>query len=239
MQDKNTSLIPITQSLIGGQGVPAVNARDLHAFLEVGSDFFHWINRRIDDFGFIEGQDFQSFLTESSGGRPAREYGLTLSMAKELAMVERNEKGKQARLYFIECEKKANDPIQRLMSMTRPEMLEMAAGLAREKAALACKVQEMEPKAEFHDRVAACNDGQSIGEVAKLIGTGQNRLFAWLRSEGILMGNNQPYQEYMDRGYFRLIEQTFETSNGFHVSTKTLVTGKGLAWLTRAFGGAA
>lgn len=154
-------------------------------------------------------------------------------------MVERNEKGKQARLYFIECEKRANDPIQRLMSMTRPEMLEMAAGLAREKAALACKVQELEPKAEFHDRVAACDDGQSIGEVAKLIGTGQNRLFAWLRSEGILMGNNQPYQEYMDRGYFRLIEQTFETTNGFHVSTKTLVTGKGLAWLTRNFGGAA
>nr|WP_319637584.1 antA/AntB antirepressor family protein [Brucella sp. HL-2] len=87
-----------------------VNARDLHYFLEVGSVFKDWIARRIADYGFEDGKDFCSFLSESSGGRPSKEYHLSLDMAKELSMVERNEKGKRARQYFIECERRAKDP---------------------------------------------------------------------------------------------------------------------------------
>ncbi|MBK3732923.1 hypothetical protein GAY29_07335 [Azospirillum brasilense] len=101
------SLIPLTQAVVGGQPVRAVNLRDLHAFLGVQTAFKDWIARRIADYGFEDGRDFCSFLSESQGGRPAREYHGTLDMAKELAMVERNERGKQARLYFIECERRA------------------------------------------------------------------------------------------------------------------------------------
>lgn len=90
-------------SHIDGQQVNAVSARDLHGFLEVKTDFKNWISRRIEEYGFIDGRDFGSFLTESGGGRPSKEYMISLDMAKELAMVERNEKGKQARQYFIEC----------------------------------------------------------------------------------------------------------------------------------------
>jgi anti-repressor protein len=90
-----------------------VNARELHGFLEVKTAFKDWISRRIEDFGFIEDQDFCSFLSES-GGRPSKEYALTVDMAKELSMVERNAKGKQARLYFIECERRAKDPMYAL-----------------------------------------------------------------------------------------------------------------------------
>ncbi|WP_209318814.1 antA/AntB antirepressor family protein [Falsiroseomonas selenitidurans] len=84
-----------------------MNARELHARLEVGTAFKDWIARRIVDYGFTEGRDFCSFLSESTGGRPSRDYHLTLDMAKELAMVERNDAGRRVRHYFIECERRA------------------------------------------------------------------------------------------------------------------------------------
>jgi len=99
------ALISVTQTFVGNTTLPTVNARDLHAFLEVKTHLKDWIARRINEYGFEDGKDFCSFLSESSGGRPSKEYALTLDMAKELSMVERNAKGKQAREYFIECER--------------------------------------------------------------------------------------------------------------------------------------
>ncbi len=86
-----------------------VNAKELHQFLNIDTKFTMWIERRIEDYGFIENEDFEVFLKNgknSKGGRPSKEYAITLDMAKELSMVERNEKGRQARRYFIECEKR-------------------------------------------------------------------------------------------------------------------------------------
>lgn len=103
--NNTTSLINITTNNIGGSLIETVNARELHEFLEVGRDFTNWIKGRIEQYGFVEGQDFTPILAKSSGGRPSTEYHLSLNMAKELSMVERNEKGKQARRYFIECER--------------------------------------------------------------------------------------------------------------------------------------
>jgi anti-repressor protein len=116
---------------------------------------------------------------------------------------------------------------------TLQDALRLAADALDAKAALECQVEAMQPKALFHDRVAECKDGQSIGDVAKILGTGQNRLFAWLRGRGILMASNLPYQEHIDAGRFRVIEQTWEGRSGQHVSAKTLVTGKGLIWIQR------
>ncbi|WP_375618936.1 MULTISPECIES: antA/AntB antirepressor family protein [unclassified Bartonella] len=122
------TLIKITEQTIGKETVQAVNARELHTFLEVNIRFNDWISRRVEEYSFQENQDFVSFtqkrvkpnasqenqgfvsfgknLPKPKGGRPSTEYHLTLDMAKELSMVERNEKGRQARRYFIECEKK-------------------------------------------------------------------------------------------------------------------------------------
>ena len=97
-------LIKITER----DGQRAVSAKELHQFLEVGRDFSTWIKNRIEEYGFIEGQDYEVFPEmgeNSKGGRPSKEYALTLDMAKELSMVEKTEKGKQARRYFIEMEK--------------------------------------------------------------------------------------------------------------------------------------
>jgi anti-repressor protein len=100
---------------IGAASVQTVNARDLHAFLNSKKDFSTWIKDRIDAYGFASEIDFTTFeaspLNGGAGNRGIRiEYAVTIDMAKELSMVERNEHGKRARQYFIECEKRAKAP---------------------------------------------------------------------------------------------------------------------------------
>ncbi|WP_455481305.1 antA/AntB antirepressor family protein [Bartonella sp. B12(2025)] len=120
------TLIPISEQTIDQETVQTVNARELHAFLEVKSEFRNWIKNRIEEYAFSENQDFVSFgknLPKPSGGRPSIEYHLTLDMAKELAMVERNEKGKQARQYFIECERRAKQVSAPQIDYSSPEAM--------------------------------------------------------------------------------------------------------------------
>ncbi|MCH4828924.1 antA/AntB antirepressor family protein [Flavobacterium columnare] len=95
-------------SITTQNGISVVSARDLHQFLEVETRFNDWILRRIEEYGFIENQDFEVLLKNEQnpqGGRPQKEYAITLDMAKELSMVEKNEKGRKARQYFIRIEK--------------------------------------------------------------------------------------------------------------------------------------
>jgi anti-repressor protein len=95
-------LIKITEK----EGIQLISARELHEFLEVGRDFSTWINERIAKYNFVENEDFTTELGKNNIGRPTKEYILKIDMAKELSMVENNEKGRMARKYFIECEKK-------------------------------------------------------------------------------------------------------------------------------------
>lgn len=107
-------LIEISERTIGQSAVQSVNARDLHAFLGVGRDFSNWVKDRIEQFEFQPGTDFEIFedltspnpASSNSRARRLTEYALSLDMAKELSMVERNARGKEARLYFIECERR-------------------------------------------------------------------------------------------------------------------------------------
>ena len=94
-------------------------------------------------------------------------------------------------------------------------------------------VREQAPKVAFHDAVTDAENCQTVRDVAKVLGTGQNRLFAFLRSQGILMRNNMPYQRYVDAGYFRVVERVHEGRGMPMTYTKTLVTGKGLAYLQK------
>jgi len=101
-------LVKVTEQ----DGQQLVDARELWKYLEVKSDFNNWFKNYVNDFGFIEDQDFTVLVNNyknSKGGRPSKDYALQLSMAKELAMLQRSDKGKQARLYFIEMEKIAKD----------------------------------------------------------------------------------------------------------------------------------
>lgn len=101
-------LIKITNSRIGNEEINSVNARELHEYLEVQTRFDDWIRTRIEKFNFVENEDYIVFLKNKeniSGGRPTKEYTISIDMAKELSMVENNEKGREIRKYFIECEK--------------------------------------------------------------------------------------------------------------------------------------
>lgn len=107
----NTALIPITEGAIQGRAKPLCNARDLHAFLGVRARFSDWILRRIRQHGFVESMDFVGFTQNCEKlqtGRPAVEYHLTIEAAKHIAMSEHTEKSKEARDYFIECERIAH-----------------------------------------------------------------------------------------------------------------------------------
>lgn len=118
MQD----LIPIKDGQIGAELRQTVDARDLHAFLEVGKEFANWIKDRVEQYGFAQDIDYTVFAeTGKNGGRPLKQYHLTLDMAKELSMVERNTKGKEARQYFIECERMAKQA-PALPSVTDPAL---------------------------------------------------------------------------------------------------------------------
>ncbi|ELX9473589.1 antA/AntB antirepressor family protein [Escherichia coli] len=125
-----SQLIPVFNGTISNETALLVNARDLHTFLDVGKRFASWIVERIAEYGFVENQDFMiiSQVREKIGrGSPAKDYHLTLDTAKELAMVERNEKGRQVRRYFIECEKRLRQQetkVEKVLSGFMPAIME-------------------------------------------------------------------------------------------------------------------
>ena len=125
---KLNELVPVNPGNIGGVTVSLVSAKKLHAFLGVGRDFTTWIKGRISQYGFTAGVDFtvvENLSTPVSGSAKyrqqiAHDYLITIDMGKELAMVERNEKGRQIRRYFIECEKKLRN-IQPVQAEPQPQ----------------------------------------------------------------------------------------------------------------------
>ena len=112
------NLIPVFNGLIQNQPVQLCNARELHAFVESKQQYTDWIKNRINEYGFIQDEDYL-VITERTNGRPRKEYHITLDMGKELGMVERNERGRQIRKYFIECERRASQPKQ--IALPEPE----------------------------------------------------------------------------------------------------------------------
>ena len=106
-------LIKLQPQPINGTPTETVSARELHTFVGSKQEFSNWIKNRVEKYGFVENVDFLIILSKTpNGGRPSQEYYITLDMAKQLAMVENNEKGMQVRTYFIECEKKLREVVQ-------------------------------------------------------------------------------------------------------------------------------
>jgi anti-repressor protein len=216
---------------------PAVSARDLHDFLEVKTAYKDWFPRMCE-YGFTEGEDFCSFLSESTGGRPAQDAVLTIDMAKELCMIQRNEKGKQARQYFLQIEKDWNSP-EKVMARA----LQIAGDKLKR---LESKVEADAPKVLFADAVSASKTSILVGELAKLlkqngVDIGQHRLFRWMRENGYLIRRNgtdfnMPTQKSMDLGLFTVKETAITHSDGtVTVSKTTKVTGKGQQYFIQKF----
>lgn len=203
-------------------GKQAVNARELHEKLGNKKQFANWIQLRIEQYGFVENQDFQVFnqkVKNSNGGRSRKEYALSLDMAKELCMVENNDAGRRIRKYFIEVEKKARTQNPFAIPQTYSEALLLAANQAKqiEKQQLALEqkkiendklvadgkrkdatIVRMKPKEVFTDAVAGSKGNCLVGEVAKLITQngykiGEKQFFAWLRDNGYLGKKGERY----------------------------------------------
>lgn len=213
-----------------------VLARDLYEFLGVKTAFTHWFDR-MKDYGFSEGTDFMPFLAESTGGRPSQDYQITIDMAKELCMLQRSEKGKEARQYFIQLEKAWNSP---------EKVMARALSIANKTIAnLTIENKEMKPKALFADAVNDSETDILIGDLAKLIkqnghDIGQKRLFTWMRDNGYLIksgsSRNMPTQRAMQLGLFRIKERTVNNPDGSVRITKTTkVTGKGQIYFVNKF----
>ncbi len=241
MLDTTNELIHISEN----NGKRAVNARDLHAFLESKRDFSNWIKDRIDKYDFIENQDYQVFNNSGEnpkGGRPSIEYALSISMAKELSMIENNERGKQARKYFIACEENKHELSRKELALMVIQSEEEKERLALENENKQKQIEKLQPKADFADAAfKADNSKVDIGQAAKILnlGFGRNTLFKKLKELGVFFSNrNEPKQKYVDAGYFEMTEKFIERNDhpGF-VVTKVICTQKGLAYINHLFGG--
>lgn len=209
-----------------------LSARELHEFLEVSTRYNDWIKRMVE-YGFSENIDYQAITQKrvTAQGNEATyiDHEITLDMAKEIAMIQRNEKGKQARQYFIEVEKQWNSP-EHIIARGLIESQKMIDNLNQ-------RLLEQKPKVEFYDDVAGSKDAIEMAEVSKVLGVkgmGRNNLFQFLREQQILQSNNQPYQTYVDRGYFRVVEQKYIKPNGdTAINIKTLVYQRGVDFIRK------
>jgi anti-repressor protein len=226
---------------------PTVNGRELHAALGVETRYNDWFPRMCE-YGFSEGTDYYSFLSNGDGvGKAATrtDHALTIPMAKEIAMIQRTDKGKQIRQYLIRLEDAWNTP-----EMVMSRALKMADGRIRalqsDNSQLTAQIEADRPKVLFADAVSTSDSEILIGELAKIlrangVNIGQNRLFEKLRQDGYLIKRkgtdyNAPTQRSMELGLFRVKETAITHADGHvTVSKTTKVTGKGQLYFVSKF----
>lgn len=207
-----------------------VNARDLHRVLEVGRDFSNWIKDRIEKYGFIESKDFSPNLAKSTGGRPATEYYLSIPMAKELAIVENNEKGREIRQYLIKVEQAWNTPE---MIMARAlQVSHKTINSLNERLAIAEQtIEAQKPKAEYYDILVERGSSTNIRNTAKELKIPERQFIRLLELDGYLYRDKKnqlcPYSEYVHKGLFEVKEWTHGEKTGI----QTLVTVEGRRFL--------
>nr|DAT94933.1 MAG TPA: KilAC domain protein [Caudoviricetes sp.]DAX36541.1 MAG TPA: KilAC domain protein [Caudoviricetes sp.]DAX95636.1 MAG TPA: KilAC domain protein [Caudoviricetes sp.] len=219
---------------------PVVSGRQLHEALDVKTKYADWFNRMID-YGFAENQDFLLLKNEQQTGRGGHnkvDHIIKLDMAKEIAMIQRTERGKQVRQYFIQVEKDFNSP---------EKIMARALLMADQKVhKLEAQIEADRPKVLFAEAVSASHTSILVGELAKLlkqngVDMGANRLFNWLRAHGYLIKRNgrdwnMPTQKSVEMGLIRVKETSITHADGHITVSKTpLVTGKGQQYFINKF----
>ena len=245
-----SELIPIQNN----DGAQAVLGRDLHAFLEIGKDYSTWF-KDMCQYGFIAGQDFspKSGKTSEAGGRPRIDHIISLEMAKEICMIQRSPLGKQARQYFIECERRARNNVP---ALSGPELVARALieaqNMLEEKDQ---QIKELAPRAGAWETFCGSSGDMSVADAAKALNsrrgvdTGRDRLFKMMQELGWTThchGYWEPMQYAVERGYLAVkVNMPRWRPNGesFVPAPTVRVTPKGLDRLaeslpTRRVGGA-
>ena len=210
-----------------------VSARELHQKLGIAKDFTSWFKQQAERLNLQENRDY-SLLTLSgeqtgSGGHNKVDFLVPIDIGKHLCMISGGETAWKIRDYFIQVERAWNSPEQ---------VMARAIQFANRKIlSLQGQVEELLPKAEMHDMFLTGKNAQSMGVAAKSLGIGRNRLFEILRGRKILMASNVPYQEYIERGYFRVVEKPITMGSNTINKPQTLVTSKGIDYIGRLLSG--
>ena len=215
---------------------PTVLGRELHEALEVKTPYDKWFPR-MSEYGFEEGLEFSTFLSESTGGRPALNHQLTIDMAKELCMIQRTDKGKECRRYFLEVEKRWNSPeaiMARALQFANQQLSEVRQHNQLLEGTVAIQrqqISEMKPKASYYDVVLNCKDLISTSAIAKDYGKSAIWLNRYLHEKGIQFKQGDIwllYQKHAEKGYSSTKTHSYLGSNGEnHTKVHTYWTQKG------------
>lgn len=224
---------------INEQGLQVVSARELYDFLGVKAQFTNWCNRMFA-YGFEDGKDFLTILLESTGGRPTTDYALTLDCAKEIAMIQRTEKGKQARQYFIECEKLAKQTLQQAATtapaqLSRKELALMVIQIEEEKERLEKQLIAAQPKIEYVDEVLDTADCVATTVIANELGYSATRFNKLLKEKGVQWKVDGVWvltTKYAGRGYSEMRTHVYyDNNNQRHAKMYMVWTQRGRAFL--------
>lgn len=235
---KQSQLIAIDRSNVNGEEVKTVNARDLHSYLESKQDFSTWIKKRINEYGFIENKDFVRFHKKMEANNASViEYHITIEMAKELSMVERNDKGKEMRQYFIECERQAKS---KELPLNDPAFLRGTLLTYTEKVIeLEGKVEEMLPAVEVYDRIVNADGAVNLTMAAKAVQYPPRKFATVLHEKGWIYraGHRKQWLGYQDKvksGYLTHKVYPYKLADGTEMmNEQVMVTPKGLTKLSQ------
>lgn len=215
---------------------PTVNGRDLHDALQVKTAYKDWFPRMCE-YGFSEGTDFCSFLSESSGGRPAVNHKLTIDMAKQLCMIQRTDIGRKFRQYFIQVEEAWNSPeavmaralqfANQQLALLRHQNMELTDTIAVQNQ----QILEMKPKVSYYDVVLNCKDLISTSAIAKDYGKSAIWMNRYLHEKGVQFKQGDIwllYQKYAQKGYTSTKTHSYPGTDGeTHTKVHTYWTQKG------------
>ena len=222
-----------------------VSARELHEKLKINTRFNDWFPRMVE-YGFSEGMDFYSKMSKTeNGGRPSKDFDISIDMAKQICMIQRTPEGKAVRQYLIDLEKAWNTPEQVMARALKFADKEIEK-LKKSNAGLLEDNKRMKPKEIFADAVSASHTSILVGDMEKLlkqngVDIGQKRLFEWLREKGYLIKRkgsdwNMPTQKSMEMGLFDIKESTVNNPDGsVRINRTTKVTGKGQQYFINKF----
>lgn len=215
---------------------PTVNGRDLHDALQVKTAYKDWFPRMCE-YGFSEGTDFCSFLSESSGGRPAVNHQLTIDMAKQLCMIQRTDIGRKFRQYFIQVEEAWNSPeavmaralqfANQQLALLKHQNMELTDTIAVQNQ----QILEMKPKVSYYDVVLNCKDLISTSAIAKDYGKSAIWMNRYLHEKGVQFKQGDIwllYQKYAQKGYTSTKTHSYPGTDGeTHTKVHTYWTQKG------------
>lgn len=232
MTEQDNNFPVVSEGAIGGSLVQSVNARELHAFLGVGRVFAAWIAERIEQYQFEPGRDYEVFSeigNNPSGGRPSKEYVLTIDTAKELAMVERNDEGRRVRKYFIECERRAKSTPTAYLNDN--VWLRGALLSYTEKAiALEAKIEADKPKTAFYDQFVNTDGLYGLQNAGRALNCQPNLFVRWLKERFMFYQGTAlvPRVQYIQMGIFEVKSEIVDDK----ARARSYITPKGLEYFS-------